>query len=99
MAGPLPLSDSDALINPGADDTPDPAVILDTKLRITTALNSLEPDDRLAVEMFVVYGMPAAAVARVLQWPNAKAVYNRVYRGLARLRASLMRQGIRREDL
>jgi RNA polymerase sigma factor (sigma-70 family) len=99
IAGPLPLLASDALINAGANDTPDPAVILDTKLRITTALNSLAPDDRLAVEMFVVYGMPAAAVARVLQWPNPKAVYNRVYRGLARLRASLMRQGIRREDL
>ncbi len=99
LAAPLPLSDSDTPINTDVDDTPDPAVMLDTRLRIKTALNSLAPDDRFAVEMFVVYGMPAAAIARVLQWPNAKAVYNRVYRGLARLRASLTRQGIKREDL
>jgi len=81
------------------DDDDDPAVILDTRLRIASALSSLRPDERLAVEMFVVHEMPAATIARALGWPNAKAVYNRVYRALAALRASLKRQGIEREDL
>jgi RNA polymerase sigma factor (sigma-70 family) len=99
IAAPVPLSEGETLFDAASEEVADPAVIVDTRLRIKNALSSLEPDDRLAVEMFVVYGMPAAAVARVLQWPNPKAVYNRVYRGLARLRASLMRQGIRREDL
>ena len=81
------------------DDDEDPAVILDTHLRIASALSSLRADERLAVEMFVVHEMPAAAIARALGLPNAKAVYNRVYRALAALRASLKRQGIEREDL
>jgi RNA polymerase sigma factor (sigma-70 family) len=99
IAGPVPLSLSDALIDERADESPDPAVTLDTRLRITIALQSLAPEERLAVEMFVVHEMPAAAIAGVLRWPNAKAVYNHVYRALAALRASLKRQGIRREDL
>jgi RNA polymerase sigma factor (sigma-70 family) len=99
IAGAPPLLASDALIDGTANDFSDPAVILDTRLRIRTALNLLPPDERLAVEMFVVYDIPAAAVAQALRWPNAKAVYNRVYRALAALRASLTSQGIEREDL
>jgi len=93
---PLPHDDGDT---EAADDVADPAVIVDTRRRITSALTSLEPDERLAVEMYVVHEMPAAAIARALRWPNAKTVYNRVYRALEALRSSLIRQGIRREDL
>jgi len=74
------------------EDDEDPAVILDTRLHIANALRLLRNDERLAVEMFVVHEMPAAAIARALAWPNAKAVYNRVYRALAALRASLKRE-------
>jgi RNA polymerase sigma factor (sigma-70 family) len=99
IAGPVLLAVNDGIADIGADDVTDPAVILDTRLRITSALGSLAPDERLAVEMFVIHEMPAAAIARALRWPNAKAVYNRVYRALAALRARLERQGIRRDDL
>lgn len=92
-AGPLPVEDA------VVEDVADPAVLVDTAFRIASALSSLPPDERLAVEMFVVHEMPAAAIARALRWPNAKTVYNRVYRALASIRAALKRQGIRREDL
>jgi DNA-directed RNA polymerase specialized sigma24 family protein len=54
---------------------------------------------RLAVELFVVERMAAADVARVVGWPNAKAVYNRVYRVLMALRAELHKEGIGPGDL
>jgi len=68
-------------------------------VRIAEALDSLPPDDRLAIQLFVVDDMPAADVARVLGLPNAKAVYNRVYRALADLRVRLERAGISGVDL
>jgi RNA polymerase sigma factor (sigma-70 family) len=61
------------------------------------ALRSLSPEDRVAVQMYVVDEMPAADVARVVGLPNAKAVYNRVYRALAILRERLERAGLGRE--
>ena len=54
-----------------------------------TAMATLAPDVRTAVQLLVQEGMTASDVARVLGWPNAKSVYNRVYRALATLRASL----------
>jgi DNA-directed RNA polymerase specialized sigma24 family protein len=57
------------------------------------------PDVRLAVELFIVEGMTAAEVARLVGWPNAKAVYNRVSRALAHIRAGLEREGTGRGDL
>ncbi|MDQ4079787.1 MAG: sigma-70 family RNA polymerase sigma factor [Gemmatimonadota bacterium] len=60
------------------------------------ALRSLSPADRVAVEMYVVDQMPAEEVARIVGLPNAKAVYNRVYRALATLRERLERAGLRR---
>jgi RNA polymerase sigma factor (sigma-70 family) len=57
------------------------------------ALRSLSPEDRVAVQLYVVEEMPAADVARVVGLPNAKAVYNRVYRALAVLRGQLERVG------
>jgi len=97
IGGPILLPVTDSLAAP--DDITDLAVTLDSRLHITSALSSLDEDDRLALELFVVHEMPAAAVARALGLPNAKAVYNRVYRALAALRARLDGQGIRREDL
>jgi RNA polymerase sigma factor (sigma-70 family) len=95
IAGAGPLS----MIDRGTDEPSDPAVVVDTAQRIASALRSLPPDERLAVEMFVVHEMPAAAIARALRWPNAKSVYNRVYRALASIRSGLKRKGISREDL
>jgi RNA polymerase sigma factor (sigma-70 family) len=57
--------------------------------RLEDALRSLSPEDRVTVQLFVVEEMPAADVARVVGLPNAKAVYNRVYRALAVLRGRL----------
>jgi RNA polymerase sigma factor (sigma-70 family) len=99
LARELATSGSLSYAEAVGESSEDPAAMADTSLRIADALESLEPDERLAVELFVVHEMPAAAVARTLRWPNAKAVYNRVYRALATLRTSLERQGIRREDL
>ncbi len=63
------------------------------------ALGSLDSQDRVALEMYVLDGLPAVDVARVLGLPNAKAVYNRVYRALTALRGRLERAGIGRGDL
>lgn len=67
--------------------------------RLAEALESLPPDDRLAIQLFVVDELPAADVARVLGLPNAKSVYNRVYRALADLRVRLERAGMSGVDL
>jgi DNA-directed RNA polymerase specialized sigma24 family protein len=55
--------------------------------------------DRVAVHLYVVEELPAADIARILGLPNAKAVYNRVYRALAALRQRLVQDGFLREDL
>ena len=79
----------------------DPGPIGDGEARTAVAetLAFLSPTDRAAVLMYVVDGVPAAEVAELLGLPNAKAVYNRVYRGLAAMRKELERAGLRREDL
>ena len=66
---------------------------------IAAALANQPDDVRVAVDLFVVEGMAAADVALAVGWPNAKAVYNRVSRALASLRAALLREGIGRGDL
>ncbi len=66
---------------------------------IERALESLGAEDRTAIELYVLDELPAEAVARILGLPNAKAVYNRVYRALALLRGQLEQAGIRRGDL
>ena len=63
------------------------------------ALASLGAEDRVAVELYVLEGLPAESVAQVLGLPNAKAVYNRVYRVLGALRVRLEQAGIRWEDV
>jgi RNA polymerase sigma factor (sigma-70 family) len=85
-------------VPPGADAR-DAIEQADLARCLNTAVASLAPDVRLAVELLVVERVAAADIARVLKWPNAKAVYNRVYRALATVREQLERAGIRREDL
>ena len=63
------------------------------------ALAALPPEDRVAVELYIMEELPAGDVARIVGLPNAKAVYNRVYRALASLRVQLAAAGVRREDL
>jgi RNA polymerase sigma factor (sigma-70 family) len=60
---------------------------------------TLPPVDRVAIQLYVVDEVPAADIARMLGLPNAKAVYNRVYRGLELMRSTLDKAGLRREDL
>jgi RNA polymerase sigma factor (sigma-70 family) len=82
---------------PEVETAPDPAP--DTADILAAALRSLPDDLRAAVKLFVVDDLPAEQVARTLGWPNAKAVYNRVHRALADLRAGLVGRGIGPEDL
>jgi RNA polymerase sigma factor (sigma-70 family) len=77
----------------------DPLPTAEARERIARALETLPADERLAVQLFVVEAMPAAEVARLVGWRNAKAVYTRVYRALAALRQDFERQGIGRGDL
>lgn len=75
------------------------AMARDAAERLDAALGSLPPETRLAVQLFVVDALPADDVARTLGWPNAKAVYNRVYRALRKVREALEEQGVRPGDL
>lgn len=91
LGGPPPPDFEDATVTP--------APTADSRERLAEALAALDPDVRTAVQLFVVDELPAAEVARIVGWPNAKAVYNRVYRALASVRAVFERQGIGLEDL
>lgn len=88
---PTPLSE--------APDLSGPAEATQRCALIEEALASLSPQNRLTVELYVVDELPAADVARIAGLPNAKAVYNRVYRALATLREYLAQSGIRAGDL
>lgn len=89
--------------SPPPDDiaTPevDPAVTAEAVGRLGEALAELPSDVKLAVELFVVEQLSAGEVARAVGWPNAKAVYNRVARALARIRQVLGRGGVGAGDL
>ena len=67
----------------------DSAVAHERREELEAALTLLSAEERVAVELFVVEEMSADAVAKVLGWSNAKAVYNRVYRALAVMRSRL----------
>lgn len=88
-AAPPPAVDS---------STRDPAESAELAQRLEAALADCPPDLRLALELFVVERMPAAEVARLVGWPNAKAVYNRVSRTLAQLRARFQKEGLSAVD-
>jgi RNA polymerase sigma factor (sigma-70 family) len=81
------------------DPATDPAVLAEQQTLLARALEALPPDDRLAVQLYVVDEMPAEQVARALGYPSAKTVYNHVYRALAAIRASLEQAGIKGGDL
>jgi RNA polymerase sigma factor (sigma-70 family) len=87
---------------PPVDPPAVPTSVLEAEERreiVSQALASLGPEDRVAVELYVLEELPAADVARIVGLPNAKAVYNRVYRALAGLREHLARAGIEGPDL
>ena len=80
-------------------DPPTPVEAAERRERLHAALTRLTAEERAAVELYVMEGLGADRVAAVLGLPNAKAVYNRVYRALAGLREWLEQSGIRRGDL
>lgn len=80
LAGPAPFA-------PDADD--ESARVSDRREELELALGALSPEERVAVQLYVVEEMPADAVAKVVGWRNAKTVYNRVYRALDLMRAHL----------
>jgi RNA polymerase sigma factor (sigma-70 family) len=93
----VPRCTAEAADDPFVDDAPlaDQLVMAsERKVLVRKALESLDPQDRLAVQLFVIDELPAAEVARTLGWRNSKAVYNRVYRAMATLRALLQHEGI-----
>ena len=79
-AGPLPPDLAVA--------EPDPEME-DSARRLVAALQTLTPEDRLAVQLFVVDDLSAADVARVVGWPSPRIVYNRVGRALQALRVRM----------
>jgi RNA polymerase sigma factor (sigma-70 family) len=85
--------------SPAEADPQGPVEAAERHERLERALAALAPEDRLAVELYVLEELPADRVANILGLPNAKAVYNRVYRVLADLRGRLEQAGIRRGDL
>ena len=80
-------------------ETTEPTLAAESRALVEQALCALSAEDRVALELYVIEELPAADIARTLGLPNAKAVYNRVYRALDAVRAQLERSGIRREDL
>ena len=75
---------------PSADDVEDEhSSVSERRDELEDALSCLSTEERVAVELYVVEEMPADAVAKVVGWPNAKAVYNHVYRALAAMRTRL----------
>jgi RNA polymerase sigma factor (sigma-70 family) len=89
-----------AIPPPASPDPPtNPAVLAEQQTLLARALAALPPDDQLAVQLYVVDEMPAEQVARALGYPNAKTVYNHVYRAVAAIRARLEQAGIKQGDL
>jgi len=86
---------------PLPEDVPheDEAAHGDTARVLADALGRLSSEERVAVEMYVVDGVSAADIARMLGLANSKAVYNRVYRALAAVRETIEQSGISRSDL
>jgi len=83
----------------GAKSPEDALMIAEAGGCVSTALESLPADVRLALQLFVIDELSASDVARLVGWPNAKTVYNRVHRGLVRLRKELERRGIGPTDI
>jgi DNA-directed RNA polymerase specialized sigma24 family protein len=73
-------------------------ISLESQSELASAIGLLPADERLAVQLFVVDELPAEKVASIVGWPNAKSVYNRVHRALARVRHHLENRGIDRAN-
>jgi RNA polymerase sigma factor (sigma-70 family) len=71
------------------EDPPDLPAIRERSAALEAALESLTPEDRLVLELYVIEELPARDVARMMKLQDAKAVYNHSYRALAALRAVL----------
>jgi DNA-directed RNA polymerase specialized sigma24 family protein len=82
-----------------AVDESNPVEAAEREALLERALRTLSAEDRVAVQLYVVEEMPAADVARIVGLPNAKAVYNRVYRALAAMRHDMERAGVAFGDL
>lgn len=91
LPGPPVLSEEPATVE-------DAIIAAERAGQLTSALRVLPPDERLAIKLFVVEDVGADRVSRIVGWPNAKAVYNRVHRALQVLRKELERAGIDRSD-
>lgn len=90
----MPAQSTDELsVQPRTGETAERRAALDD------AVQSLSSGERRAVDLYIVDQRSAATVATMLGLPNAKAVYNRVYRALGALREQLEKAGIRRGDL
>jgi len=94
LAPPAPVPPAESAAAPV-----DAIVRAEQSAALAAALDTLPPDDRLAVQLFVIEDLPAEQVARAVGLPNAKAVYNRVYRALEVLRQKLEQAGIREGGL
>ena len=79
--------------------TADASSVDDAGEALRLAMQALDAESQLIIQLFVVEEMPAAGIAHVLRLGNAKAVYNRVYRGLAIIREALASRGIHKGDL
>jgi RNA polymerase sigma factor (sigma-70 family) len=98
---PGPRGVLDAVPVDEAASTPalDSVELSELSRRLDAAMAALPDDLRVAINLFVVEGLAAEDVARVVGWRNGKAVYNRVYRALVALRVTFEREGIRLGDL
>jgi DNA-directed RNA polymerase specialized sigma24 family protein len=86
LGGPTP---------PVTDADDEATTVSERREELERALSALTAEERVAVELYVIEEMPAEAVAKVVGWPNAKAVYNHVYRALAAMRQRLQQAGLR----
>ena len=98
MFDQLPSMDA-AVEVPDQAEAPDRAEVEDRESVLAQALSTLGPVDRVAVQMYVIDCVPAAEIAKIVGLPNAKAVYNRVYRALAALRGNLASRGLTKGDV
>ena len=100
-AGPPPLTRpvAVALFAESVALSVDPSAAGDSGEALRRAMQSLDAQSRLVIQLFVVEEMPAADIAHVVGLGSAKAVYNKVYRGLALVREALASRGIRKGDL
>jgi RNA polymerase sigma factor (sigma-70 family) len=80
-------------------DSKDPAELDERTRHVEQALQTLTPQDRAAIELYVLEELSAADIARALGLRNAKAAYNKVYRALDVLRRHMASLGFTRSDL